>query len=336
LQLRLSGDEKGIAKKYTSSNEAYQLYLKGRYHWAKRTREDLDKAIDTYKRAIGLDPNFALAYVGMAEVYNSMGKNPDLPPKDCIPLAKAAAARALELDPALAQAHSAMGDSLALGDWNWAESEREFKRAIELDPNISYTYVAYSGSLLSALGRSDEALAATQKAVELEPLSLINNSLHVASLMNARRYVEALDQAQKAYELDRDFPLIHHWLGLALVANGKYDEAVALAGEVPPQSPFLTLSLYVGAYANARDGRRAEAEKAIAEMREIGKTRYVRTYYLACVYAALGDKDNAFAELERSFTDKDCYLPRVTIDPVLDPLREDPRFKDLIKRMGLL
>jgi serine/threonine protein kinase len=139
MQLRLKGDERGITKKYTNSNEAYQLYLKGKYHWARRTKDDLDKAIDSYKKAIEIDPNFALAYAAIAEAYNSMGKNPDVPPKDCIPLAKAAAIRALEIDPMLPEAHSALGDSLAMYDWNWAESEREFKKSFELDPNIAYT-----------------------------------------------------------------------------------------------------------------------------------------------------------------------------------------------------
>jgi len=335
LQLRLSGEERGIAKKYTNSNEAYQLYLKGRFHWAKRKKDDLVIAIDSFKKAIELDPNFALAYVGIAEAYNSMGKNPDVPPKEAIPLAKAAAAKALELDPLLAEAHSAMGDSLAIGDWNWAESEREFKRAIELDPNISYIHVAYSGSYLTAVARTDDAVAETQRALDLEPLALITNSVHVTSYINARQYDKALVQARRAYELDPDFPLARHWLGLALAANGKYEEAIALGKEVQPQSPSWVIGLFVTAYAHAKAGRRAEAEQTIAAMREAAKTRYVRPYYIACVYAALGDKDKAFAELERSFAEKDCYLPRANVDPAMDPLREDPRFKDLLKRMNL-
>ena len=335
LQLRLSGEERGIAKKYTNSNEAYQLYLKGRFHWAKRKKDDLFIAIDSFKKAIELDPNFALAYVGIAEAYNSMGKNPDVPPKEAIPLAKAAAAKALELDPLLAEAHSAMGDSLAIGDWNWAESEREFKRAIELDPNISYIHVAYSGSYLTAVARADDAIAETQRALDLEPLALITNSVHVTSYINARQYDKALVQARRAYELDPDFPLARHWLGLALIANGKYEEAIALGKEVQPQSPSWVTALFVTAYAHAKAGRRAEAEQTIAAMRETAKTRYVRPYYVACVYAALGDKDKAFAELERSFAEKDCYLPRANVDPAMDPLRDDPRFKDLLKRMNL-
>lgn len=335
MQLKLAGDEKGITKKYTSSNEAYQLYLKGRFHWAKRKKDDMFIAIDSFKKAIELDPNFALAYVGIAEAYNSMGKNPDVSPREAIPLAKAAAARALEIDPSLAEAHSAMGDSLAIYDWNWAESEREFKRALELDPNISYIHVAYSGSYLTAVGRTEAAVAETQRALDLEPVSLINNSVHVTSYINARQYDKALVQARRAYELDPDFPLARHWLGLALSANGKYEEAIAIGKEVQPQSPSWVTVLFITAYAHAKAGRRAEAEQNIAAMREAAKTRYVRPYYIACVYAALGDKDKAFAELERSFGEKDCYLPRANVDPAMDPLRDDPRFKDLMKRMGL-
>src|SRR6185369_7789643 len=177
MQLRLKGDERGITKKYTNSNEAYQLYLKGRYHWARRTKDDLDKAIDSYKKAIEIDRNFALAYAAIAEAYNSMGKNPDVAPKDSIPLAKAAAIRALEIDPQLPQAHSALGDSLAIYDWNWADSESHFKKALELDPNVAYTHVAYGLAYLTAMNNAKEVVSELERAVSMEPLSLINNAV---------------------------------------------------------------------------------------------------------------------------------------------------------------
>jgi serine/threonine-protein kinase len=335
LQLRLAGDETGITKKYTSSNEAYQLYLKGRFHWAKRTKDDLQKSIEAYKQAIEIDPTFALAYVGIAYAYNSMGKNPDSAPKDAIPFAKAAAARALELDPSLAEAHAAMADSLAIGDWNWTESEREFKRSIELDPNVSYTHLAYAGSYLTAAGRADEVVSESERALELEPVSLINNTVMASSLVYGRKFERALTQARKSFDLDQNFPLSRLWLGLALIANGKYDEAIALGNEGPQQSPTKWTILCSTALAHARAGHPAEARKIIGELKEIEKTQYVRTYYVAMIYAALGDKDNAFVELEKSFRDKDCYLPRARIDPFMDPLREDARFKDMMKRMGL-
>ena len=335
MQLRLAADERGITKKYTSSNDAYQLYLKGRYHWSRRTKNDLDKAIDSYQRAIQLDPKFALAYAAMAEAYNSLGKNPDLPPKDCIPLAKAAATQALEIDPLLPQAHSALADSLAIYDWDWAESERHFKKALEIDPNISYTHLVYSASYLYAVGHVGPALAEAEKAVELEPLSLINNSVAVSAYLNARQYDKALTQARTAFDLDPTFPLARHWLGFALVLNGKYDEAISISRQVSPDSPSGWLSAVVLGHAYAKQGKRAETEQQISLLRDLAKTRYVRPYYLASIYAALGDKDKAFAELEKAFAERDCYLGRISVDPLMDALRDDPRFKSLTKRMNL-
>jgi serine/threonine-protein kinase len=335
MQLRLKGDERGITKKYTSSNEAYQLYLKGRYHWSRRTKDDLDKAIDSYKKAIEIDPNFALAYAAIAEAYNSMGKNPDVAPKDSIPLAKAAAMRALEIDPLLPEAHSALGDSLAIYDWNWAESEREFKKSFELDPNIAYTHVAYALALVSATGNADNLVTELQRAAELEPLSMINNAVLTSAYIYARKYDKALTQGRSAFDLDPTFPLTRHWLGMALVENGKYDEAIALSRQVSPDSPFGWVSVVVIAYSYAKQGKRTDAEQQISLLRDLGKTRYIRSYYLAGIYAALGDKDQAFAELERSFSERDCYLGRISVDPMMDPLRGDPRFKSLLKRMNL-
>jgi len=335
MELRLVGDERAITKKYTSSNEAYQLYLKGRYHWSRRTKDDLLKAIDSYKQAIALDPNFALAYAATAEAYNSMGKNPDVPPRDCIPLAKAAATRALELDPVLPEAHSALADSLALYDWDWTASESHFKKALELDPNISYTHVAYGLAYLTAVGKADAVVAELERAVALEPLSMINNSVLVGAYIYAHKNDKALIQARSTFDLDPTFPLARHWLGFALIANGKYDDAISVGRQVAPDSPFGWMSVVVVAHAYAKQGKRTEAEQQISLLRDLGKTRYVRPYYLASIYAALGDKDKAFAELERSFLERDCYLGRISVDPFMDPLRDDPRFKSLLKRMNL-
>ena len=335
LRLNLTGEEKGLAKKYTSSNEAYQLYLKGRYYWAKRNKDDMFKAVDSYKQAIGLDPNFALAYAALAEVHNSMAKDPDIAPKDAVPFAKTAATRALELDPSLPEAHSAFGDSLAIYDWNWSESEREFKRAIELDPNISYIHLAYSGSYLGYVGRTDEAVAEAEKAVELEPLSLINNSVLASAYVYARRYEKALAQAQKAFELDSNFPLSRQWVGTAYILNGQYQRAIDFEMQTSSDSPSRWTSLMVIAHAYAKMGDRPNCERVIGELEEVGKTRYIRRYYLASIYATLGDKDKAFAELEKAYADRDSFLGRLLEDPFMDPLRGDPRFADMLGRIGL-
>jgi tetratricopeptide (TPR) repeat protein len=334
MQLRLAGDERGIAKRYTTSNDAYQLYLKGRYHWSRRSKDDLDKAIDSFKKAIELDPNFALAYAATAEVYNSMGKQYVLP-KDCIPLAKAAATRALEIDPMLAEGHSALADALAIYDWNWAESESHFNKGLELDPNVSYTHLAYGISYLSAKGRRAEMVKEVERAVELEPLSMINNSVLTSAYIYDRKYDKALVQARSTFDLDPNFPMGRVWLGFALIENGKYDEAISAIGQVSPDSPFGWMSGVVLAYAYAKQGKRAEAEQQISRLRDQAKSRYLRVYFLAAVYAALGDKDKAFAELEESFSQRDFFLGRIAVDPALDPLRDDPRFKSLMKRMNL-
>jgi TolB-like protein len=335
LQLKLSGNEKGIVKKYTNSSEAYQLYLKGRYYWSKRSKEDMFKAIDSYKQAITLDPDFALAYAAMAEVYNSMAKDPDVAPKDAVPFAKTAATRALEIDPGLPEAHSAFADSLAIYDWNFPESEREFKSAIELDPNISYVHLAYSGSYLGPIGRTREAVAQAEKAVELEPLSLINNSVLASSYVYDRQYEKALTQAKKARDLDTNFPLFRLWVGFAYILEGQSQEAIDFMQQTPEDSSSRLNSVVVIAHAYAKMGDRANCDRTVQELEEIGKTRYIRRYYIASIYATLGDKDKAFAELEKAFAEKDSFVIRILEDPFMDPLRDDPRFKDLLKRLNL-
>ena len=335
LQLKLSGNEKGIAKKYTSSSEAYQLYLKGRYYWSKRNKDDMFKAVDSFKQAIAIDGDFALAYAAMAEVYNSMAKDPDVAPKDSVPFAKVAAARALALDQTLPEAHSAFADSLAIYDWNLPEAEREFKRAIELDPNISYIHIAYSGSYLGPSGRVDEAVAEAEKAVELEPLSLINNSVLASAYTYARQYDKALTQAKRANELDPNFPLFRLWVGFAYIQKGQPQEAIDFVKQQPDDSLSGWNSTVVIAHAYAKMGDRANCERTIHELEEIGKTRYIRRYYIASIYATLGDKDKAFAELEKAYAERDSFLIRVLEDPFMDPLRDDARFKDLLKRLNL-
>ncbi|MCA1850236.1 MAG: protein kinase, partial [Acidobacteria bacterium] len=188
LQLKLSGGEKGLTKKYTDNNEAYQLYLKGRFHFAKRTDEDLRRSIELFRQAINLDPKFALAYVGVAESYAVMPSYPYMSPAEAVPQSKAAVAKALELDPELPEAHTVAAMNAATYDWNWAEAEREFKRALELGPNLAITHYRYAWVYLSPLGRHDEAIAEMKKAMELEPLSLIQGANFAAVLMYARQY----------------------------------------------------------------------------------------------------------------------------------------------------
>jgi eukaryotic-like serine/threonine-protein kinase len=335
LQLKLSGEgAQKLTRKYTDNTEAYQLYLKGNYHFARRTKDDMLKGLEYFRQAVELDPKFALAYVGIANSYNSMVKNSDLPTKAAIPQAKAAAIKSLGIDPTLAEAHAALADSLAI-DWNWTEAKREFEKAIELNLTVGYTYLTYSTSYLVPLGRTDEALRELKRAVELEPLSLINNAVLVSVYLYARQNDQALEQARKTYDLDPNFRFGQQWLGQAYIANGQYGEAITFSEKVLKAFPFAQENLPTAGQAYAKSNRRREAEQCIDKLKELSKTQPVRSYWIAAVYAALGDKNNAFAELENAYQERDWFLPRIKVDPIMDGLRDDPRFTDLLKRMNL-
>ena len=336
LQLKLSGEsEQKLAKRYTNNDAAYQLYLQGRFHFARRTKDDILKGIDFFRQAINLDPDFALAYATIAESYNSIGKNADLPPREVIPQAKTAAMRALEIDPTLAQAHGALADSLAIYDWNWAESEAEYEKALGLDANVSYIHLTRGASYLVPTGRRDEAVSELRRAAELEPLSLITNSIFGLTYLYAGQTDKALEQGKKTYDLEPNFRFGRQYLGYTYIVLGRYDEAIGIAEKGLRVSPFSQEDLVIVGIAYAKSGRKLEAQQYLDRFKELAKTSYVRTVYTASINAALGDKDKAFAELERSFEEKDCFLPRIKLDPFVDPLRDDPRFADLIKRMNL-
>ncbi len=336
LQLKLSGaDAQGLQKRYTNNDEAYQLYLRGQYHFARRSSENLRKAISFYQQAISRDPHYALAYVGIAQCYNSIGKNPEVAPREAIPQAKNAARRALEIDPMLAEAHAALADSLAIYDWNWAEAEHEYKRALELNPNNAYTHLTCGISYLFPMGRTAEAMAELKRAVELEPLSLINNSVLVTGYLYARQNAQAIELAQRTYDLDPNFAIARFWLCNAWLADGKVAEAMTLNDKALQSSPSSTINLYIAGLASAKAGRRKEAEQRLAQLSAKAATEYVRPTWTATVYAALGDKDQAFAELEKGYVARDCFMPRLKADPLMDPLRDDPRFKAMLKRLNL-
>jgi len=335
LRLKLSGEEKGLTKHYTDSNEAYQLYLKGSYHFAKRTRDDVQRGIEYFRQAVRLDPNFALAHATIADYYNQMPTYPYLSSKEAFPQAKVAAQRALEIDPTLAEAHTALANYFAGYDWNWAEAEREFKRAIELDPNNSAAHFRYGQLYLAPLGRHEEAITELERALDLEPLSL-NTSANLAQLyMYAAQNDRALEQARKTYDLEPNYPVARHHLGLAYIANGMYAEAIALSEKALQTDPTSQQMLRVSGCGYAKSGRRQEAEGVIKRFKDLGKTQYVMSYFVANIYAVLGDKEKAFAELEKAFAERDFFLHRLKVDPLMDPLRADPRFQDLLRRIGL-
>jgi serine/threonine-protein kinase len=336
LQLKLSGEsEQKLAKKYTDNNEAYQLFLRGQFHYAKRTKEELLQSIEFYQQAIKLDPNFALAYVGVARSYNVMPSFAFMSPKEAMPQAKAAAERALQIDPNLADAHGARANALALFDWNWAEAEREFKLAIELDTNVAEIHNRYGRAYLIPLGRFDEAATELKRALELEPLTMTIGGNLTAVYLRAGKNDLALEQAKKTSSLDPNHPIARVWLGWAYIGGGMYKEAISLAENTLKTNPADQDALVTVGASYAKSGRRSDAENVISKLNDLAKSEYVSHYYLAIICASLGEKDRTIAELEKAFDTHDRFCIEMKYDFFMDPVREDPRFAGLLKRLNL-
>ena len=337
LRLKVSGEETGLAKHYTESNEAYQFYLRGRFYWNKRTEEGMQKGLENFQQAIGRDPSFALAYSGMADSYALLGASDasgGLPPNEAMPKAKAAALKALELDDTLAEPYVSLAHVNYYYDRDWPAAERQYKRAIEINPNYPTAHQWYAVYLMSA-GRHDEALAENRRAQELDPLSIPINMTLGWVLLNARKYDQSAEQLLKTLEMDQNFALAHHRLGLVYEQQGKYDDAIAEFKRVVNLLPGKPLGIATLAHAYALSGRREEAQKALAQVLEVSKQRYVSPTSIALIYAALGNREQAFAWLEEANHQNDALLARLKVDPRFDPLRSDPRFTDLVRRVGL-
>ena len=335
LRLKLSGElQTRAAKHYTDNPEAYESYLKGRFYWNKRTGEGLKKSIEFFNQAIEKDPNYALAYAGLAEAYGLLPSYRAVSPKDSFPQAKAAAQKALGIDDTLAEAHVGLANVLTAYDWNFAEAERELRRAIELNPNYATAHQWLSDGPLAATGRFDEAHAEMKRAQELDPLSLIINAEVGVMYIYARQYDKAIEQLRKTIEMDQSFYFAHWNLGIAYEMKGSFQEAFTeyqIAGRLV-DDPYI-LGLIGHAY--AASGKRDDALKTIEQMKEISRQRYVAAYAFAVVYAALGDKDQAFQWREKSYQDRAPDLVFFRIDPLLDNLRAESRFDEFGRRAGL-
>ena len=332
LQLKLSGsDATGITKKYTDSNEAYQLYLKGRFQWNQRTIEGLKAAETSYKQAIGQDPAFALAHSALAETYVLFSNYGVESPRESGPKAKAAATRAIELDPTLAEPHAALGLYHTSYTWDIEAGEREVRRAIELNPRYATAY-HWLGTLLPILGKCDEAIAAAKRAEDLDPLSLIISADVAYNLVLCRRFDEGLAHAEKTLRLDPNFYYTHYVIGWAHSMKGEHAKALAefRRSRELNNDPFAT-ALFAQALAKA--GERAEAIKLRDELRAAAARQYIDPVWLALPEIGLGDKDAAFALLDRTLTERGVYAAFMIGDPAVDDLRSDPRFEVLIKKI---
>ena len=337
LQAKLTGSEQhALTARPTENTEAHQLYLRGRYFWNKRTGADLKKSIDYFNQAIAKDPNYALAYAGLADAYVLLSAYAEASPKDSLPQAKAAAAKALELDSTLGEAHASLAQALLAYDLNFAEATREFRRAIELNPNYATAHHWYGESVLGPLGKFEEAIAEARRALELDPLSVIINADFGSALTNARRYDQAIEQLRKTVEMDPGFYYAHWTLGNALELKGfneeaiaEYRKAIALNDDPLPQA--LLGHLY------AKLGRKDEALailKQLRELRESSKERYVSPYNLALIHIGLGQKNEAIQLLEETYEERDGYnIVFIKVEVLLDPLRGDPRFEALVQKV---
>ena len=335
LQAKLTGSEKNaIAKRPTTNPEAYELYLKGRFFWNKRTGADLRKAIEYFNQALGKDPSYALAYVGLADSYSLLYYyGGTASPADSFPQAKAAAKKALALDDTSAEAHTSLAFVLESYDFDLKQSLKEFERAIELNPNYATAHHWVANGVLSALGQFDRAIAEGKRAAELDPLSLIINANVGEDCLYARRYDEAIAQLRKTIEMDPRFYYAHWNLGEALQLTGQLNEAIAeYRKAVELNDDPNVLALLGQAYGRA--GQREDAQKILARLSEEPRSRYVHAYSFALMYLVFGDKDRAIDEMGRAYRERagaDVFL--IKVDPMLDDLRGNPRFEALVQKV---
>ena len=312
---------------------AYEDYLKGRYFWNKRTEDGLKKSIDYFEQAISQDPKFAAAYAGLAGSYSILGSDV-LPARVASAKAHAAASKGLELDPTIAEGHAELGLVEFYYDWDWPRSEQEFRRAIELNPNYATAHQWY-GYYLAAMGRFPEALEEARKAQQIDPLSLSINTTLAGRYRDLHQYAQAIDLNRRTLEMDPTFVPAHIALGAAYEDQGIWLQAVSeyqKAVDLSQNNPIALASLG-SAYGHLGD--QAAARKMIARLQEASKHHYVSAFDMATVFAGVGDSDTAFQWLEKAYAQRESQMAFLNITRRMDPLRSDPRFADLLRRMGL-
>ncbi len=335
LRVKLSGEEqKQLNRRPTESAEAYELYLKGRFYWNEVTEDGFRKAINYFNQAVERDPGFALAYAGLADSYIQLGIDFSLPVKETMPKATAYAAKALKLDERLAEAHVSLGTCSLVYEWDWAAADKEFSRAQQLNPNYAEAY-HFRGHYLEAMGRTDEAIAEIKRGLDLDPVSLfINNELGWA-YYHAQQYDLAIKQYRKGLEVDPRFALSAYSLAQVYEQKGMYQEALAELGRFKEtygqEAPWIAELGCVHALA----GKRNEALMKLKELKELAAREYVDPYFIAIVHTALGEKELAFEWLEKAFEGRSGYLAWIKVEPKLNSLHADVRFRSLLRRMNL-
>jgi len=327
-------EKKRLTKRHTEDAEAYRLYLQGRHHWNRWTEEGFYKAIGHFQQAAEKDPSYALAHTGIADSYVLLGWNSYLPPKDAFPKGKAAAMTALQLDPDLGEAHTPLAATLWLYDWQWQQAQTEFKRSLELNPTYPTANHWHAESLMT-MGHHAEAIAEMKKSQELDPLSLIINVAIGWTYYMARQYDDAIEQLLKTVELDPNYPVTYWILGLLYRITGRHESAIS-AGEkgvsLSGGSPLMRAAL---AHTYGKSGMAKEAQQVLDDLTELANHKYVASHFFAGIHIGLGDGDRAIEYLEKSYEEHSHWLIYLHLDPSMDDLRSDPRFQDLLRRVGL-
>ncbi len=331
LRLQLSGEQtQHLAEAGTTNSEAHELLLKGNYLYGTGQTEKLMKAVESYERAIALDPNYALAYAMIARTYGLLANNSLSDPKIVTPLARAAAEKAVKLDEDLADGHLQLA-MLTADQWDWATAERGYRRALELNPSHSEAHRRYS-SFLSVTGRHEEAISEAKRVRELDPERMTSGMTYLLALLQARRFDELISESKKILEVQPDHRGAKAGLSNGYSHKGMHAEAIKLMESLRPEIPTSSSQIYLGA-AYARAGER---KKALAIRRALESTKeYISPAEMAVLYTALGESEKAFASLERAYVDRDLQLKYLNADPGFEPLQSDPRFQDLLRRVGL-
>jgi len=335
LRGRLLKEEKSkLVKRRTEDEEAYNLYLKGRYYWNRRHEGGIQKAIELFQQAAAKDPLCAPGYVGIADCYNVSAILGFMDPRIAYANSKEAVAKALDIDDDLAEAHASLGWIKMFHDWDWSGAEAEFLKAFQLNPNYANAHYFYS-LYLCVMGRYDESFAEISRALELDPIDLVFNTIQAVTLYWGRRYDAAIEQLQKTLDMDPNFYIANLYLGSALAAKEMWREAVETftrASAVSPGNPFAIG--HIG-YALAASGRKKEALEVLDRLEELSKERFVGSYHKAVVHLGLNADDRMFAYLERAFHEKESWLTMLNTLPLWDSVRSDPRFIGLMRKMGL-
>ena len=332
VKVKLTPQEQArLTSAHAVTPQAHEAYLKGRYLFNRRTDQGMEKSIDFFQQAVDAEPGYALAYAGLADSYCVLAGYGVLRPGEAFPKAEKAAQKALEIDNTLAEAHTALGYVQSCYYRDWQAAEREFRRALELNPNYATAHL-WHGDHLATLGQAEAAIAEFRRARELDPISLTVNAALGRVLRDGRHFDEAIEQCRKTLELEPNFPQAHWCLGLGYLGKARYEEAILefqkarALGEVP-------LGLWSLAYAYGVAGRKVEAREVLREFRQQSQDGYVSPYFMAEIYAGLGEKNQAFEWLEKAYNEGDFM--QLKLDPFLDSLRSDPRFRDLLRRMNL-